>query len=179
MIYSNIPATLTYPTPLVSNFAIVERRLVPIGQVMWSSTLPWPAGNLTVETSGQAWIGNGVFAFFWKEDISWMGFNAKTGAEIWTTTAPEINLHMYGVTGGIFDGVLYSGDSLGTGGNVYAYNVTNGDLIFDYTSGSFEYNGYWINIPTGIGEKAADNLYTYGSEHSPGPNLEPGNYQAT
>jgi outer membrane protein assembly factor BamB len=68
----------------------------------------------------------------------------------------------------------YSGDSLGTGGNVYAYNVTNGHLIFDYTSGSFGYNGYWINILTGIGEEAAGNLYTYGSEHSPGPNLEPG-----
>jgi hypothetical protein len=34
--------------------------------------------------------------------------------------------------------------------------------------------GYWNAIPMSVGTFAADNLYWYGSEHSPGPNLESG-----
>jgi hypothetical protein len=175
-IYTNIPGTgpTAYPTPnTYSSFAI---SVAPgsIGQMMWYRTYNWPAGNITLETNGQGFMGSGVFTFFWKEITSWTGYSATTGQMLWTTSTPEIVNHMYGVSGGIYNGVLYSGDSSGTGGNVYAYNVTTGALIFDYNAPSFGYNGYWINIPTSVTEFAAGNVYTYGSEHSPGPNLEPG-----
>ena len=33
------------------------------------------------------------------------------------TKTPEVALHSYGVTGGIYNNVLYSGDSIGEGGD--------------------------------------------------------------
>jgi hypothetical protein len=77
-------------------------------------------------------------------------------------------------TGTVYDGVLYNGDGSGEGGNVYAYNVTTGKLLWDYQSPGMGNTGYWVTIPTTIGAYAAGNIYVYSGEHSPGPTLEPG-----
>jgi len=172
-IYSNVTAMLgesSYPTP--SSYATLAISIAPttIGQYKWSTITAWPSGNITIEGG---FMGDHVWTLFQKETCIWMGFSGTTGAQIWTTK-PEVSNHMYGVTGGIYDGVMYSGDSIGEGGNVYAYNVTTGTLLWDYATPSMGNTGYWNNIPIGVADFAAGNMYWTGSEHSPGPNLEPG-----
>jgi hypothetical protein len=173
-IYGNATATLgeaAYPTP--NAYALIGINIHPgqIGQVVWSKVYTWPAGNLTINNG---FMGNGVFTLFQKETRLWMGFSATTGQQLWTTTTPEVDNHMYGVSGGIYNGVLYSGDSIGEGGTVYAYNATTGALLWNVTSPSMGYGGYWDNLPTSISTFASGVIYWYGSEHSPGPTLEPG-----
>jgi hypothetical protein len=173
-IYGNATATLgesAYPTN--NAYALVGINIHPgqIGQVKWSQVYSMPAGNLTLNSG---FMGSGVFTLFQKETCLWMGFSATTGQQLWTTTKAEVSNHMYGVSGGIYKGVLYSGDSIGEGGTIYAYNATTGALLWNVTSPSMGFTGYWPNIPMGISTFASGVIFWYGSEHSPGPTLEPG-----
>jgi hypothetical protein len=177
LIYSTLPNTLgTASYPSAANYVQYAIGIGPnnMGQVVWSVTAPRP-GNLTMWFN-QNNLGNGVFAMMQKETRIWMGFSTTTGQQIWTTQQPETTNHMYGISGGIYNGVLYSGDASGTGGHVYAYNVTNGNLMFDYNSAPMGYDGYWAYAPASISAFSANNIYTSSAEHSPGPNLEAAEY---
>ena len=181
LIYTTLPSTLgigAYPTAAQYIQFAISTNPATIGNVVWSTIADRPASNVTC-TFSQNYIGNGVFAIFQKETRLWMGFSTTTGTQLWTTATPEIDNHVYGVTGGIYNGVLYSGDSSGTGGHIYAYNATTGTLLFDSISPSAGYGAYWTNVPTGIGAMSAGQIFWYGPEHSPGPNLEPGEYIGT
>ncbi|MCW3996823.1 MAG: PQQ-like beta-propeller repeat protein [Candidatus Bathyarchaeota archaeon] len=177
LIYSTLPNTLgtaSYPTP--ANYVQYAIGIGPdnAGKVLWSVTAPRP-GNLTMWFS-QNNLGNGVFAMMQKETRIWMGFSTKTGEQIWTTKVPETTNHMYGISGGIYNGILYSGDASGTGGKVYAYNVTNGDLLFTYNSAPMGYDGYWAYAPASVSAFSSNVVFTSSAEHSPGPNLETAEY---
>jgi hypothetical protein len=173
-IYSNCTSLLgetNYPTPSAYSLLAISLKPSTLGQCLWSQIYTWPSGSITLEGG---YMGSGVFTLFQKETRLWMGFSATTGQQIWTTTIPEVDNHMYGVSGGIYHGVLYSGDSIGEGGTIYAYDITTGALLWNATSPSMGYTGYWDNVPMSIGLFSAGNIYWYGEEHSPGPNLEPG-----
>jgi hypothetical protein len=172
-IYSNASAVLgisSYPTP--SAIASMGISIAPgsIGQYKWSQISPYPAGNVTL-LSGFA--GYGVYTLYNKEKASWIAYSSTTGQQIWTSDS-EVSNHVYGITGGIYNGVLYSGDSIGEGGIIYAYNATTGTLLWQTSKTPMGFTGYWDAVPMSVGTFAADNLYWYGSEHSPGPNLEQG-----
>ena len=173
-IYSNATSILgitSFPTP--SAIATMGISIAPnsTGQYMFSTINPFPAGNITL-LSG--FTGGGVFSFYEKEKTTWLVYSSTTGQLLWNSTTPEVSNHVYGITGGIYNGVLYSGDSIGEGGIIYAYNATTGTPLWQSTPVSMGYTGYWADLPHSVGTFAAGNLYWYGSEHSPGPNLEPG-----
>jgi len=173
-IYSTAAAILgetSYPTPASYTQFAISTNPATMGQVVWSQAYPWPTGNITLEGGA---LGNGVFTLFQKETTLWMGYSATTGALLWTSAASEVSNHMYGASANIYNGVLYSSDSIGEGGTVYAYNTTTGALLWSYKAPSMGYTGYWDNLPTTIGAFASGNAYWYGMEHSPGPNLEAG-----
>ncbi len=152
LIFTTLPNTLgtpSYPTPTNYWQYAISINPTNIGTVLWSVTAARPAGNITIDFS-QNNLGNGVFCMFQKETRLWMGFSTANGNLLWTAANPELDNHMYGVTGGIDNGILYSGDSSGTGGNIYAYNATTGTLLFDYQTGSFGYGGYWVNTPSAV-----------------------------
>jgi hypothetical protein len=177
LIYSTLPNTLgTASYPTAANFVqyAIGIGTDNAGKVLWSMTAPRP-GNLTMWFS-QNNLGNGVFAMMQKETRIWMGFSTTTGQQIWTTQVPETVNHMYGISGGIYNGVLYSGDASGTGGIVYAYNVTNGNLLFTSNSAPMGYNGYWAYAPASVSAFSSNNIYTSSAEHSPGPNLQAAEY---
>ena len=173
-IYSTAAATLgfaTYPTPSTYTMFAISIDPATIGQVNWAKPYNWPAGNVTLEGGA---CNDGVFTIFQKETRLWMGFDATTGESLWTSTTPEVSNHMYGVTPAIYHGVLYSGDSIGEGGIIYAYNATTGTPLWQYGPTTMGYTGYWDAIPQTIGALAAGYIFWLGEEHSPGPNLEPG-----
>ncbi|MCW3996824.1 MAG: PQQ-binding-like beta-propeller repeat protein [Candidatus Bathyarchaeota archaeon] len=172
-VYSNATALLgmaSFPTP--NAIASMGISIAPdsMGQYKWSKIIPYPPGNVTL-LSG--FVGEGVYSLFIKELTQWITFSSTTGEQLWTSPS-EVSLHSYGVTGGIYNGVLYSGDSIGEGGVIYAYDITNGNLLWQTTPTSMGNNGYWDYVPMSVGTFAAGNIYWYGSEHSPGPSLEPG-----
>ena len=178
LIYSNLQSVLgisSYPTRATYTQFAISIKPETLGQVLWSTEAARPAHNVTV-IYRQDYTGSGVFAMFQKETKLWMAFSTTTGQPLWTSSVPELDNHMYGITGGIYNGVLYSGDASGTGGHIYAYDALTGDLIFDAVSPPMGFGGYWPNVPTGIGAFAAGQIYWYGPEHSPGPALEPGEF---
>ena len=173
-------STVTYPTPgTYTNFAI-STDPTKIGTALWYQTYSWPSGNVTIGASYNC-MGNGVFTMFQKETRLWMGFSETTGAQLWTSTTPEIDNHIYDINSGgvaatsfINNGILFASDRDGSGGNLYAYNATTGVLIFDYQTGTMGYNGVWAYTPCSVGAIAAGNIFWYSNEHSPSASLEPG-----
>ncbi len=176
LIYSTLPNTLgtaSYPTPTTYYSYAISTAPDTIGKVLWSVSGPRP-GNLTM-LFNQNNLGNGVFAMMQKETATWMAFSTTTGALLWTGQPETVN-HVYGVSGGIYNGILYSGDASGTGGMVYAYNATTGALLFTYQSAQMGYDGYWAYAPASVSAFSTNNVYTSSAEHSPGPNLEAAEY---
>jgi len=173
-IYSNSTATLgeaSYPTPDAVALLGISVDPATVGQVKWSNVIPYPASNITLEDGA---VGGGIFTILEKEPLLWLGFSATTGQQIWTTQAPETSLHMYGVTTAIDNGIFYSGDSIGEGGVIYAYDVTNGNLLWSTAPESMGNTGYWADVPKSISAVANGELLWYGTEHSPSSVLEPG-----
>jgi hypothetical protein len=173
-IYSNATEILgeaVYPTP--SAIASLGISIAPdsVGQYKWSQITAYPAGNITLIGG---FTGGGVYSLYEKETTTWLVYSSTTGSLLWTSATPEVSNHVYGISGGIYNGVLYSGDSIGEGGIIYAYNATTGTLLWQSTPVTMGYTGYWDTIPHSVGTFAAGNIYWYGEEHSPGPSLEPG-----
>jgi hypothetical protein len=174
MLYSTGMAVLgmgSFPTP--TNFTQFAISINPdsFGEVLWTKTHPWPDGNVTLSVSA---VGDGVYAMYAKETRQWYVYSLTSGSKLWGPSESETPLHMYGVSAAIYNGNLYSGDSIGEGGTIYCYNAQTGDLKWTYESPSMGNTGYWPTIPVSVGAIAGDILYVYGSEHSPGPQLEPG-----
>ncbi|MGD0644936.1 MAG: hypothetical protein ABSA75_08540, partial [Candidatus Bathyarchaeia archaeon] len=161
-IYSTAPSILgmaSYPTQ--NSFIQFAISIAPatIGQIEWSQSFPWPSGNVTLENG---FMGGGVFTLFQKETTTWMAYSEHTGDHLWTSAQPEVSNHMYGITGGIYDGVLYSGDSIGEGGTIYAYNATTGTLLWSSTPTTMGYTGYWDDVPASVASFAQGNIYWLG-----------------
>jgi PQQ-like domain len=177
---SGSQGTINYPSPSAYSMVAISINPSTIGQVLWNQVYTYPQG-LTLNTATNA-IGNGVFATFVKETTTWYGYSETTGNKLWDTSAtPEIGNHMYDAsytgaetTGFFYRGMLIQGDGSGSGGTVYAYNMTTGQLMWTYQSPSMGDTGYWANVPTVFGAGGDNNLYFYGSEHSPNAPLEPG-----
>jgi len=174
MLYSTGLAVLgipSYPTPSSLTQFAISIKPQSLGQVLWTKEQPWPEGNVTLSIGA---IGDGVYAMFVKETRQWYGFDLFTGNKLWGPTKPETELHMYGVTAAIYNGKLYSADSIGAGGTVYCYDAHTGTLVWSKQTEPMGYTGYWPNSPASIGVIADGKLYLFGFEHSPGPELEPG-----
>jgi hypothetical protein len=173
-IYCNATASLgeaNYPTD--NAFALLGISIHPgtVGQVQFAKIDQMPANNITLEPG---FMGDGIFTLFQKETRLYMGFSETDGSQIWTTTTSEVDNHMYGVSGGVYQGVLFSSDSIGNGGHIYAYDIKTGALLWDDASPSMGNSGYWANIPTSIAAFVNGNIFWYGTEHSPSAVLEPG-----
>ena len=89
---------------------------------------------------------DGIFCEFTEETMSWQGFNINTGAHVWGPTqayTKSLGYYVYRT----------SADVLGTnlitwtfGGQIYDYNITNGNVIWIWSNpSSGEDNPYGIN----------------------------------
>lgn len=161
----------TFPTPTSFTQFAVSLKPESLGQVLWIKTNPWPEGNVTLSVNA---IGEGIYAMFVKETRQWYAYDINNGNLLWGPSEPETALHMYGVSATIYNGKLYSSDSIGEGGTIYCYDPMTGDLLWSKQTESMGNTGYWPRSPVSIASTADGKLFTYGSEHSPGPTLEPG-----
>jgi hypothetical protein len=187
LIYGNVSygisgsqGTINYPSPTAYSMFAVSIKPGNIGQILWSQTYKYPEGmDVNTCTNG---IGDGVFVTYIKETPSFYAYDVKTGNKLWDSSSyPEVGNHMYDAsytgaqnTAFFYRGMLIQGDGSGSGGTVYAYNMTTGQLVWTYQSAPMGETGYWANIPTIFGAAGDNNLYFYGSEHSPNAPLQPG-----
>jgi hypothetical protein len=117
---------------------------------------------------------DGVFLF--GEGITrrrW-GYSLATGQLLWGPTASEPQFNYYGMSGSIYQGKLFS---YGWGGELVAYDITTGKILWIYNATDIGFESPYGNYPLSITCIADGKLYLYSSEHSPtqplwrGPNL--------
>lgn len=97
------------------------------GRLLFNKSWQPPAGNLSF-TFERASLTDDVFTVWSKELRGRFGFNLHTGAQIWGPSEPEYYLQTFGLQSNIAYGKLYS---TGYGGHLYAYDITNGQRLWD------------------------------------------------
>lgn len=133
-----------YPQLPYTFFAInLDPTRGDIGSILWMKTYNPLPGNLTYSYGGadptaSNGNGKGVFVFALAETRNWIGFSMSTGELLWGPTASQPAFDYYGnpilpyVTGQVAYGNLYSS---GFAGVTYAYNLTNGKVLWTYGNG--------------------------------------------
>jgi FOG: WD40-like repeat len=148
-------STLIFRTISSSPYTYVGINLAQnsIGNVAWTNTLQTPSGNYTV-LAGPADQKTGVFTEAYAESMQWVGYSMSTGQKIWGPTHGQTAFDYYGnpatpnVQGVSANGILYSS---GFGGICYAYDMSNGNLLWTYGNGGAG-NSTNAGLETAFGE---------------------------
>jgi len=141
------------------------------GQMLWMKNYDAPTGNIT-RGFGPVWMSEyvdpetRVFTMYDKETMQWWGYSIDNGTQLWGPTPSELPLNYYSDVGlpryDVFDGKLYS---VGMAGMVYCYDLSNGELLWNYSAPS-GLASPWPNWPLGLGAIADGKVYVFTSEHS-------------
>ncbi len=117
---------------------------------------------------------DGIFAFSEAVTRTRWVYSLADGRQLWQSD-PEPEGAYYGMSEDIYDGMLLAGglaaglgNSYGYSGHIIAYNVTTGEILWNYVSGN-PYNDAeaYDNVPISIGCIADGKIYTFSTEHSP------------
>jgi hypothetical protein len=153
------------------------------GTLLWNRTFTPPQGPPD-EAAGTFGMGSlqgptvdpedGVFLFSESINRRRWGYDLETCEMLWGPTESESPLNYYGMSSNIYDGKLLS---CGYGGELIAYDIRTGDILWTYTAENVGFESPYGNYPTGIVFIADSKIYLTSSEHSPtqplwrGPNL--------
>ena len=110
--------------------------MIEVGYSAIDGNLLWAPVNRTQvpfsrAVTGSTWMGSGVYVELSQSTLSISGYSAYTGSQLWGPIAlPDANpFGSLGVNDVIANGVIYIWTY---GGDVYAYNLANGALIWHY-----------------------------------------------
>jgi len=155
------------------------------GTLLWNKTFTPPSDVVpsSVTTAGGlfgAGIGDptvdpedGVFLFSSPITRERWGYSLDTMELLWGPTEPEASMNYYGMGSNIYQGKLFS---YGYGGELVAYNITTGEVLWTYTAPNEGYESPYGNYPIGIACIADGKIYLTSSEHSPSQPLWRGSY---
>jgi len=142
------------------------------GAFMWSINRT----NLGLQSRGGhiTPFGNGIYTMYCAETLQWYGYSIKTGAQVWGPTAADQNCWGYYNTADVAGyGKLFG---CGIDGIVHCYDITNGNLLWNWTTGSSGYETPYQNYPIYGGSVVADGkLYINQGTHGNGAGLWKGN----
>jgi hypothetical protein len=134
------------------------------GTVVWNKTFtpPSSAGNRSI-TQGQVDPEDGVFLFRSAQDRVRYAYSLDTMQLLWTS-ANESAWNFYGMSDNIYQGKLIT---WGYGGELLAYNITTGQVLWNYTSKPVGLESWYGNTPISGAVIADGKIYIYSTEHSP------------
>ncbi len=74
-----------------------------------------------------------------------------------------------GIVGSVYDGIYIAMQAGNYEGQIYAYNATNGNLLWIYNAtATYPYeSAYGANMPLDLGAVCNGMVYVYSTEHSP------------
>jgi hypothetical protein len=108
---------------------------------------------------------SGIYALPFREDKKWIGWDMKTGQELWRVDGPENDWGIFDVGGGFVDDIFYTA---GFAGVVTGYNTTTGQKAWEFNSGNSGMDtsyGSWAFYGASI--IADGKIYIAHNEHSP------------
>jgi len=147
------------------------------GQLLWIKDYPAPAGNITRMFGYQPVdTVNRVFSMTDAETGQRLGYSLDTGELLWGpvgTPYSEANAYQYFSSrqGQVALGNLYIG---GYGGELFAYSMTDGTLLWKYNNTNSGVDTPWGNRPTFLSTIADGKVYGFPGEHSPNTPLYKG-----
>jgi hypothetical protein len=122
-----------------------------------STRQTYPVSGPTVDPE------DGVFIFNEVTTRSRWGYSLATGQLLWGPTAPEPALNFYSMGTNIYQGMLLS---TGFGGELIAYNITTGKVLWNYNATQVGFESPYGNYPINIAAIADGKLYLISGEHS-------------
>jgi hypothetical protein len=131
------------------------------GDVLWNIQLDLPTPNATMQW-GPASLEEGLVIMRCKETRQFIAYDIDTGAELWTTE-PQNSWMMYSRGSSIADGKLFSG---GYGGIMYAYDLDNGNLLWEATTDACGLEGPYDRWPISGFDVIDGKVYCTTGEHS-------------
>ncbi|HTY75187.1 MAG TPA: hypothetical protein VMD05_06445, partial [Candidatus Nanoarchaeia archaeon] len=163
------------PDPYVLWAINLNATRATIGHVLFQTAYPAPSGNKTIQV-GPVDGQDNVFTIYYRETEQWSGFSALTGQPLWGPLAPQNPWNYYSGTTGLTNpmgmgyGVLYTA---GYGGELYAINCTNGNIMFTYGESQTDPNNSTLtaetvygHYPTQVAAIANNKVYMVEEEHS-------------
>jgi outer membrane protein assembly factor BamB len=163
-----LATTWSFTVPAI-NGVITDIAYSPIdGSVLWEQNRTVIPGSTSFGAHGP--IGDGVYCRFITATKQWYAYSLTTGNLVWGPTVPYSNdwgsYEQASAT--IANGVLYAA---AYDGEIHAYNMTNGNHLWDFSTPSAGYNtpyGVYPFYGLGSGLTVADGIiYIASSEHSP------------
>jgi len=154
------------------------------GTLLWNITFTPPETVVPDVAAPGMFVGGGMIGpfvdpedgvFFFSEEMTlrrW-GFSLETGEMLWGPTEPEAAMNFYGMMENVYDGKLFS---YGYGGELVAYNITTGEVLWTYTARQEGFESPYGNYPLFLDVIADGKLYMYSTEHSPTQPLWRGSY---
>jgi outer membrane protein assembly factor BamB len=134
------------------------------GLLLYNTTWQPPAGMLSMSFGDASGVDK-VFTIEAKETRQIWGFSTETGLQIWGPTESQAPLQIYGMTGGIAYGKLFS---TGYGGILYCYDIKTGNLLWKYKADDYYNEVLWSNEwPIFVAFIAGGKVYLQSNEHSP------------
>ena len=91
-------------------------------------------------------------------------YDLDTGLPLWGPSASEPGMNFYTAGRNIYEGKLLS---TGYGGELIAYNITTGDILWKYIAAQEGYESPYGNYPIGIACISDGKIFLSSSEHSP------------
>jgi outer membrane protein assembly factor BamB len=130
------------------------------GEVLWDIRPEPPAANVTLMWSGMS-VDDGVLVLRAKEPRQYIAYDIDTGKQLWVSEPqPEWMMFSTGCT--IYNGKLYAG---GYGGEVFAYDVKNGTLLWKAEADAEGLESAYGRAPLGI-QVVDSKVYAISQEHS-------------
>jgi hypothetical protein len=146
----------------------------PIGSLLSNITFTPPVASSNLSYAGSRpgmmfesiSVDDGVFIF--RQDLTrqYWGFSLETGQQLWESK-PESQMQFYGLSSaddtGIYEGKFFS---YGYGGEVTAYDIKTGEVVWKYVAVEQGFESPYGNYPVGIATVCDGKLYLTTSEHS-------------
>jgi outer membrane protein assembly factor BamB len=145
------------------------------GTLLWNRTFTPPQTALPDIAVGTGYRGgvmsgpwvdpeDGVFYFSDSLTLRRWGYSLETGELLWGPSEPEAAGNYYAMSDVVYQGKLFS---YGYGGQLVAYNITTGEVLWTYTAKQEGFESPYGNYPLFLDCIADGKIYMFSGEHSP------------
>ncbi len=156
----------SFGTPNGLCWVIDEGYSAATGQLLWGPDNRTNADWYYDQDMETFTCGDGVYALYSWASTTWTGYSLATGQQLWVSGVVPTNIWSdMGCCSATAYGCAYVWDF---GGNVYCMNMTNGNIVWTWNTGSSGINTpygiypFWINAALG---SVADGMFYIQSGH--------------
>jgi hypothetical protein len=142
------------------------------GRKMWETTFTPPFASVNENVSTGVFFGgfamtgvypeDGVILFESTKNLKRWGYSLETGEMLWESE-PEPQMNYYMMISNYYEGTLFT---CGYSGIILAYNITTGEIMWNYTASNVGFESPYGNYPINIFAICDGKLYTLTGEHS-------------